>query len=236
MQGFKWVTVVAALASGAAFAQAPVERPQATDQGTMQRDPQMQRDTQMQQGKPMQRGPQMQMGQQAAGPLDQDQWIAEFMLVNQWTGDMSQIASERAMNAKTKEFARQSMQHHQQLSQKLQTLAQKANVDLEKGIQSLGQKQDFMHLAMLTSLQALPTLNGMNVDRAYLSSIVLSHDLAIEKLLFAAKQVKNKELAGAIRDALPMLKEHRQKAHKLLGQFAPDIKTGQARRAPGERR
>lgn len=206
MRGARWMFVAAALVTGTAFAQ--------------QQQQQMLRKT----PQPAAQAPQ----------FDEGQWAAELLLANRWSADMSKIAADRAVTPAVRQLAQQEVQSHQDFEQQLQQLAQREKIDLTQGLQQAeqGMKTDFMHAAIVTSLAGLPMMNGVNLDRAYLSSVVLSHDLAIDKLQWAVKQVKNPRLTQAIQDELNTLVQHRQQAYGLLGQLAPRPQRGQARGAP----
>ncbi|QRK05903.1 DUF4142 domain-containing protein [Archangium violaceum] len=204
MRGTRWMFVAAALVTGTAFAQ--------------------QQQQQGQQQQPAAQAPQ----------FDEGRWTAELMLANRWSADMSKIAADRAATPSVRKFAQQAVQTHQGFEQQLQQLAQREGIDVTQALQQAeqGMKTDFMHAAIVTSLAGLPMLSGVNLDRAYLSSVVLSHDLAIDKIQWAAKQVKNPRLTQAIQDELNTLVKHRQQAYGLLGQLAPKPQRGQARGAP----
>lgn len=204
MRGARWIFVAAALVTGTAFAQ---------QQGQMQQ--------------------QQQPGTQAR-QLDESQWVAELMLANRWAADMAKIAQSQAVTPSVRRFAQQEMQTHQRFEQQLQQIAQREGIDVMQALRQAEQnmKTDFMHAAFLTSLAGLPTMTGVNLDRTFLSSVVLSHDLAIDKIQWAVKQVKNPRLTQAIQDELNTLVQHRQQAHRLLGEVAPKAQRGQARGAP----
>lgn len=215
MRGWRWMFVGAALVAGTAMAQQAEPRTQ----------------------QPMQGQPQMQRPQEMMS-LNEDQWVAELILANRWAADMSKIAADQAATASVRQFAQQAVQEHQRFGQQLEQLAQRENIDVMAALQEreTNARQDFMHSAMLTALAGLPAMSGVNLDRTYLSSVVLSHDLAINKLQWALKQVKNPRLTQAVQQELNALVRHRQQAYRLLGQVAPKVQRGQARRAPADAR
>lgn len=224
MRGLRWVVMSAVLVAGAAAAQPAERQQQQGQQGTQQ--------PRGQQG--MQQPGQM----QAEGQLDIQNWLNELTLVNTWAIELSQVVQERAATAQVKQFAGSVAQDQQQLRQKLQQLGQIANVNLQEqgavqGLESM--KEQFMHSALLTSLVGIPSLNGVNVDRAYLASMVLAHDLAINKIQWAAKQIQDPKLTQAVNDVQRTLMQNRQQAYRLLGRVAPQVQRGQARQAPPAR-
>lgn len=62
--------------------------------------------------------------------------------------------------------------------------------------------------------------------------MVLAHDLAINKIQWAARQLQNPKLTQAVNDVERTLMQNRQQAYRLLGQVAHPIRRGQARQTP----
>ncbi|MFP2896335.1 DUF4142 domain-containing protein [Corallococcus sp. 4LFB] len=204
-QGLKWAVLSSAFLTVPALAQQP------RTESTQAQQPKAE-SMQAQSG---------QGGSGSASDIQRDQWLAEMVLVNRWAEGLSNSVEEKAANPQVRQFAKRSVQSHEKLGQRMQQLAQQAGITLSQDtLASTSSKQDFMHLEMLTTQQNIPQLNGANVDRAYLSAMVLSHDLAIDKLSWLGQQVKDPRFSRELQDTLQQLASHRAEAHQLLGKVA----------------
>ncbi len=171
--------------------------------------------------------------------LDQDAWITGLLLVNKWAVEASLIAQRQASTKQARQFASEAVQQHSDLQRQLEQLAQQENIDVAQALEAPeGPRQELMNDALVTSLRALPQLEGANLDRAYLSAMVLAHDLAVDRVTWALGQVQDPKLTRAARDALTTLSQQRRQAWELLGsrQLVPKATpVGQARRVPSRR-
>jgi predicted outer membrane protein len=166
---------------------------------------------------------------------DAGEWISELMLVNRWAQDSAQIAAQQATTREVREFAQNVEKSHRDLQRQLELLAQSQNVDPAVALakpETPG--RELINDALVTSLRALPQLDGLNLDRTWLSSVVTSHDLVLDKLGWVLGQANDPKLARSVQPALGTLRAHRQRAWELLGskELSPvPGRVGQARRA-----
>ena len=172
--------------------------------------------------------------------LDPETWLSGLLLVNKWAVEASLVAQQKASTKQARDFASKAVQQHSALQQTLEQLAVQQDIDLAAALDAPeGPRQELMKDALVTSLRALPQLEGTNLDRTYLSSMILASDLAVDRVSWALDQLQDPELTRAARAALTTLVQERREAWQLLGsrQLAPRVPSlGQARRSPAPRR
>ncbi len=172
--------------------------------------------------------------------LDPATWISGLLLVNKWAVESSLVAQQKASTKQARDFAGKAVQQHAALQQTLEQLAVQQGIDLAAALDAPeGPRQELMKDSLVTSLRALPQLEGTNLDRTYLTSMILASDLAVDRISWALEQLQDPELARTAREALTTLVQQRREAWQLLGsrQLAPRLPSpGQARRSPSPRR
>jgi len=81
---------------------------------------------------------------------------------------MSRVAYQRAQSSAVREFARETISEHRRMSDELDSLALRRNVSLARTPSPAGSR----------AVDRLSSLNGWDVDRAYLAQIIADHDAA----------------------------------------------------------
>jgi predicted outer membrane protein len=211
---FGKAALAAAVLSGAAVAQEPMQPAPPRVQAQPQAQP----------------PPGAPTGEPAEGQLlSKEQFLAELNLANQWEIRLSEMAAERASHPQVKEFARMMRVDHQRAHERIQPVAKKEGVDLERALeQATSQKQQMLHLAILGSGDGLMMLTGAAFDRAYLGVMLAAHDLTIAKLHEYRTEFRSGQIVALINQTLPELEKHRDHAYRLLGELRPGAR--QARR------
>ncbi|NMO21547.1 DUF4142 domain-containing protein [Pyxidicoccus fallax] len=161
-------------------------------------------------------------------PTDEQDFLATLHHANQMEVQLGQLAQQKGVSKGVKDFGAKLVKDHQAADQKLMTYAQKKNMTLgepkaDDDFKKTMKNADDAAMAKLQSLQ------GPAFDRAFLAHMVGDHDTDIAKVMAAQQQfASNTELKGQLDSLLPTLKQHRDQAHRLLGQEKPR----QARSAP----
>ena len=161
-------------------------------------------------------------------PTDENEYLSTLHHANQMEVQLGQLAQQKGVSKGVKDYGAKLMKDHQQADEKLMTYAQKKNLQLgEPKVDNDFKKT--MKSAMDAEMAKLQALEGPAFDRAFLAHMVGHHDADIAKVMAGQQQfASNTELKKELDSLLPTLKQHRQQAHRLLGQEAPR----QARKAP----
>ncbi|MFP2927406.1 DUF4142 domain-containing protein [Pyxidicoccus sp. 3LG] len=171
--------------------------------------------------------------QQGLLPVDKDEkrFLEMQHHVNQMEVMMGRLAQEKGASQGVKDYGARLVKDHEAADLKITTYATKKNLQLAQP----QPKNDFektMKTANEAALAKLQSLQGPVFDRAFLAHMVGQHDSTIAMVMAGQQQfASNAEVKGMLDSQLPVLKQHRQQAHKLLGQEAPR----QARSAPQNR-
>ncbi|MCP3102520.1 DUF4142 domain-containing protein [Myxococcus sp. K15C18031901] len=161
-------------------------------------------------------------------PADEKAFLEVLHHTNQMEVKMGQLAQQNGSSQGVKDYGQRMEKDHGQADQKLMAYAKSKQLTLgePKADTPLAQAMSDSNMATDKKLQAL---QGPVFDRAYLTTMVEGHDVAIAQVMAAQQQFKsNTQLTAMLDDLLPQLQQHRQSAYRLLGQEAPR----QARRGP----
>jgi putative membrane protein len=137
------------------------------------------------------------------GAVDQKaaSFLKQTVEANQAEIALGELAVQRAVNDRVKEFGSQMIEDHKRLNQELEPLAYK------KGVKVASQ----LTAAHKRKVEELSKLSGHPFDRAYMQSILINHE----------EDVKEFEKAQALNDpdvkmwassTLPTLEDHRKNA------------------------
>lgn len=138
---------------------------------------------------------------------DLDDFLARIHNVNQEEIAAGQLAQEKGLSKKVKDYGAKLVKDHTLADGKVLKLAQKHRIDLESTLpKSIGEAgQRVMHS---TNKEQLSLLSGEKFDQKFIELMKDGHDKAIS-LLESAK-VKDLEAQKLAAELLPELKEHRQ--------------------------
>jgi len=161
-------------------------------------------------------------------PTDEKAYLESLHHANQMEVQLGQLAQQKGVSKGVKDFAAKLVKDHQAADQKLMTYAQTKNLQLGEP-QTDNEFKKTMKNADHAAMAKLQSLQGPAFDRAFLAHMVGHHDEDVAKVMAGQQQfATNTELKGQLDALLPTLKQHRDQAHRLLGQEKPR----QARSAP----
>lgn len=129
-------------------------------------------------------------------------WASQMNLAEIATGEM---ASERAVNDRVRDYGEEMVQAHRRANQELQRLAEKNGVELAKRPDEAGER--------LT--EHLARLEGEDFDREYIGAMVANHASALEMFEERARTASDPELREWARRMVPVLEHHLEEARSL---------------------
>ncbi|OQW37306.1 MAG: hypothetical protein A4E19_14190 [Nitrospira sp. SG-bin1] len=118
---------------------------------------------------------------------------------------LGQLAAQRAVNERVKEFGQQMVEDHKKASQQVEQLAMKQGVQLSPGLSRERREK----------VNKLSQLSGHAFDRAYMDYILEDHETIVEEFQRLVKTVQDQDIQQWITAMLPTLQTHREKAHKV---------------------
>jgi putative membrane protein len=118
---------------------------------------------------------------------------------------LGQLAAQRAVNARVKDFSRQMVEDHKKGSQQVEQLAMKDGVKLSPGV-SEEHKQ---------KVNKLSQLSGHAFDRAYMDYIIEDHESTVDEFQRLVKTVQDEGVKQWIASTLPTLQTHRERAREV---------------------
>ncbi len=118
---------------------------------------------------------------------------------------LGDLATQRAMNARVKEFGAQMVEDHKKASQQIEQLAMKEGMQLSPGVSSKHKQE----------VDELSQLFGHAFDRAYMDYILRNHETIIEECEEHVKTSQNDGIKQWIISILPILKVHRINARMV---------------------
>ncbi len=117
---------------------------------------------------------------------------------NLWEIEFSKLVQQRSQDADVKALARQIEQDHTQANQKLQSVAQKLDVELPTTLSPMKQAK----------LQVFRSFPPEKLDKCYLGMAKADHARDIVAFSIPQNEVRNPELRQYISEVLPKLKQH----------------------------
>lgn len=123
--------------------------------------------------------------------------------------ELANLAEEKALSPKVKEYAQMIENDHKQANQKLKDLAQQKNINLPATL--MDDHQDKM--------KDLREKSGDDFDKEYMSMQVDMHEKDIEKFESMKEDVQDQEIQQWVDNTLPKLREHKDQAQQLLDQL-----------------
>ena len=120
----------------------------------------------------------------------------------------SELALQKATDAKVKDFAKMMVSDHSAASDKLKSAVQSAQLPPPPT------ELDAKHKKKMDKLQSA---SGREFDRAYVDAQVKGHKKAVELFSNYAKEGKNAELKNFAQQTLPTLEQHLKQVRSLDG-------------------
>ena len=121
---------------------------------------------------------------------------------------LSELAQDRASDAKVKDFAAQMVTDHTQANNELKPIAEANKVSVPTRLQ--GESE--------VAYKRLEKLSGSKFDAAYIKVMVSDHDKTVSAFEDASSKVKNPDLKAFIDKTLPVLRQHKDHIHEIASQ------------------
>ncbi len=118
---------------------------------------------------------------------------------------LGQLAAQRAVNRRVKDFGEEMVEDHKKGSQQVEQLAMKCGVQLSPGVSEEHKRK----------VNKLSLLCGHAFDRAYIDYILEDHETTVDEFQQRAKTIQDVGIKQWIDSTLPTLQTHREKAHKV---------------------
>lgn len=118
---------------------------------------------------------------------------------------LGQLAAERAVNQRVKDFGQQLVDDHKKASQQIEQLAMKEGIHLAPGLSPEHK----------TGVNELSHLYGHAFDRAYLDYILEDHKATVEEFQREVKTLHDEDIKQWIASILPTLVTHLEKARQV---------------------
>jgi putative membrane protein len=148
-------------------------------------------------------------------PLTSNTFVIRAALVHMTEIELGQLAMARSSDPRVQDFARKMVDEHQKSLAQLRATAASAKVALPGAL-------DQRHAELRKSLASL---QGKEFDTAYAKAMAMGHDEAVA-LFDAASSSDNlmPSLQKYARDALPVVRKHRDAAHELHALYASEAR------------
>ena len=118
---------------------------------------------------------------------------------------LSELANDRASNAKVKDFAKQMVTDHTKANDELKPIAQADKIPWPNKLE--GESE--------VAYKQLSKLSGKKFDAEYIKVMVSDHDKTVQAFEEASSKVKNPTLKAFIDKTLPVLRQHQEHIHAL---------------------
>ena len=131
--------------------------------------------------------------------------LKELALANMAEVEAGKLATEKAQDAKVKEYAQHMVDDHGKMLEEVKQLAQAKGVDLPSA-------PDAKHQKLMKKLQGL---SGEKFDREYMQAMVKDHRDALKLAQRTSKGAKDAELKSAAQKAAPQIQDHLKMAQDI---------------------
>lgn len=118
---------------------------------------------------------------------------------------LGQLAAQRAVNERVKDFGQQMAEEHKKAGQQVEQLAMKGGVQLAPGLSQEHRQK----------VNRLSQLSGHAFDRAYIDYILEDHETTVEEFQRREKTMPDQDIKQWITSTLPTLHIHRDKARQV---------------------
>lgn len=150
-------------------------------------------------------------------PSDEQDLANRLHHVNQTEIQLAQLAEQKATSNDVKEYAKTMIKDHQAADQKLTDWAKKKNLTLAE-VQPANDVAQKKMAAEQANRDLLQSLEGKPFDTMYLANQVAGHDLVLGLLTSAEPQFAKADIVPLLKNLEPVVREHRNRAYKLLGE------------------
>jgi putative membrane protein len=123
---------------------------------------------------------------------------------------LSELANDRAFDAKVKAFAGQMVTDHTQANNELKPIADSNKIPWPNKLE--GESE--------TIYNKLTKLSGAKFDAEYIKVMVQDHDKTVSAFEEASTKVKDPSLKAFTDKTLPVLRQHQEHVHELFKQGA----------------
>jgi putative membrane protein len=118
---------------------------------------------------------------------------------------LSELAKNRASDAKVKDFANQMIIDHTQANDELKPIADYNKIAWPDRLEGDSD----------TAFKQLTKLSGPNFDEEYIKVMVKDHDKTVRDFEDASHKIKDTTIKDYINKTLPILRQHQRHAHEL---------------------
>lgn len=157
-------------------------------------------------GQPGQRpGLDQRQGQYRSGTFDENTWIKQTAQHDLLEVKLGELASQKTDNSSVKQFGDRLVKDHKKSCEKLEEIALKQGVMLEKEL-------DTKHKQMLDKFESY---SGEEFNREFAKHAIKGHVKAIAQFQRASQEAKDEELRTFARETLPTLRQHLKEARDI---------------------
>ena len=130
---------------------------------------------------------------------------------NQFQIQSSKLALDKAQDKGLQKYAKQMIEDHTAVSDKMKKTLKQANIEMPENAQKLTENHQKM-------MDKLKQAEGKQFDEAYREAQIKAHDEAIKLHQAYAEGGDNKQLQQLAQSLLPTLKQHREMIDKVEAQ------------------
>lgn len=149
----------------------------------------------------------------ADDPMQAADFVDTTSAMNQGEINAAESAMEQEdVSPAIREFAKQLLQDHQALAETLHLLADTRQLDLSA----------LADVRSIANATRLALLSGRTYEREFLEAQIAAHERFIEHMEKAARELEDNELRRFADSRLPALREHLDRAKKLLASISEE--------------
>lgn len=144
-------------------------------------------------------------GQYRPGTLDDHAWIKHMSQDNLFEVRLGELVGQKSDHASVKQYGDRLAKDHKKSNDKLEQIALKQGVMLEKQL-------DSKHQQMLDKFQSY---SGEELNREFAKHAIKGHVKEIAHFQQASQEAKDEDLRTFAREALPILRQHLEEARDI---------------------
>ncbi|HVK89112.1 MAG TPA: DUF4142 domain-containing protein [Kofleriaceae bacterium] len=139
-------------------------------------------------------------------------------LVNTMQIEAGQYAQKNAKAPAVKDYAKTVISDHQKLDRDIVAFGKKYGITKISKTMTMSDDEKRMHDEQMSSMAKMKKMKGAELDRAFLSMMVTSHETELGKVDSTIAEVQNPDLKKLLEDSRPVLQRHADKARELQKQ------------------
>ena len=143
------------------------------------------------------------------------QILAHVHHADQMEVQAGKLAVEQGASQGVKEYGQMLIDDHGKNDREVLAFAQKEGLSLP-AVQPMDQADKIDMKESSDAMAKLRQLHGAEFDKEFLRTMIAMHDKTIAKLDSSIAKATNPSLASMLRDMLPVLEKHRDKARALI--------------------